>query len=304
MIEIEGVSKRFGEILALDNISLTVETGQVVGFLGANGAGKTTTMDIVCGCLGPDEGTVRIGGFDILEQPLEAKSRLGYLPDVPPLYTDMTAEESIRYAGKLNRVPSTQLPARTQWAMERLDILNVSRRLVGNLSKGYRQRVALAQALIHDPDVLVLDEPTEGLDPNQIRHIRDLIADLKSDHTIILSSHILSEVESICDHIAIIDQGKLIQFGTREELTRATSTSTEYGLRVKRREESLIHALSHIDGLTVRPGATSQEFDLILEENDDRLDDAMRIIVSEDFGLASLTPRDTSLEDIFVKLTK
>ncbi|MEZ4744248.1 MAG: ABC transporter ATP-binding protein, partial [Bdellovibrionota bacterium] len=184
MIEVKGVSKRFGEILALDNISLTVEKGQIVGFLGANGAGKTTTMDIICGCSGPDSGTVEICGHDIVKEPLIAKQKLGYLPDIPPLYPEMKVEEAITFTAKLRKVPSDKQKEAVNKAINALSLESVRNRLVGNLSKGFRQRVAFAKAIVHDPEVLILDEPTEGLDPNQIAQMRELIRSLKGDHTI------------------------------------------------------------------------------------------------------------------------
>jgi ABC-2 type transport system ATP-binding protein len=192
MIEVIGLSKRYGAVQALNNVSFSVSKGQIVGFLGANGAGKTTTMDIMCGCIGADAGTATIAGYDVTEHPLEVKRRLGYLPDVAPLHPEMRVEEFVTYAGRLHQIPGTQLRQRVGETLEKLSLGAVRRRLIGNLSKGYRQRVALAQAIVHNPEVLVLDEPTEGLDPNQIVQIRELIRSLAGHHTIILSSHILS----------------------------------------------------------------------------------------------------------------
>jgi ABC-2 type transport system ATP-binding protein len=194
MIEVNGLSKNYGDLAALSNVSFTVEKGQIVGFLGANGAGKSTTMDILCGCIGADSGFAKVAGFDITERPLEAKRRLGYLPDVAPLHHDMLVSDYIAYAAELHKVERGQIAARVSATIEKLALGDVRNRVIGNLSKGYRQRVGLAQALVHDPEVLVLDEPTEGLDPTQIAEIRKLIKSLAGQHTILLSSHILSEV--------------------------------------------------------------------------------------------------------------
>jgi ABC-2 type transport system ATP-binding protein len=307
MIEVEGVSKRFGEIQALKNITFSVEKGEIVGFLGANGAGKTTTMDIICGCLGADEGTVKISGYDITSDPLEAKRRLGYLPDVPPLYQEMRVIEAIEYAARLNKVAGPMVKTRADKVLEQLSLGSVQKRLIGNLSKGFRQRVAFAQALVHDPEVLVLDEPTEGLDPNQIVHMRELIRAIRGDHTIILSSHILSEVQSTCDKIVIIHQGQIAQQGTYAELVKILETGSLYRLRVGKNSRELVGALSRVNGVSgprlIADDNETIEFAVANIEGATALDDVARTVVDGGYGLRELTVKTKSLEEVFFKIT-
>lgn len=306
MIEVSGISKRYGELKALDNVSFKVDKGKIVGFLGANGAGKTTTMDILCGCIGADEGSAKISGFDITESPIEAKRRLGYLPDTPPLYAEMQVEEYIEYAAMLRLVSKESIPRRLNETIEKLSLGDVRKRLIGNLSKGYRQRVALAQALVHDPEVLVLDEPTEGLDPNQIIHIRELIQSLKSQHTIILSSHILSEVENMCESIVIINQGKIVTEGTYSELVSRFSGNSIYHLKVAHRPDELLGKLEHIAAITQtqwKQEANSIEFMLREKDGEKILDDIARAVIDGGHGLRELAQKTKSLEDIFIQIT-
>src|ERR1700680_462604 len=210
MIKVEGLSKRYARTLAVDNISFEVQKGQIVGFLGPNGAGKTTTMRILTCFLPPSAGTANVAGFDVLEQPMEVKKRIGYLPETPPLYPEMEVREYLTFVGKLKGMSGASLALRVDEVAERCAIADVKNKLLGKLSKGYRQRVGLAQAIIHNPDVLILDEPTAGLDPKQINDTRELIRSLKGDHTIILSTHILPEVEQTCQQVIIINKGKLV----------------------------------------------------------------------------------------------
>src|SRR5450755_5012933 len=210
MIQVEGLSKRYARHVAVNNISFAVEKGDVVGFLGPNGAGKTTTMRILTCFMPPTEGKATVGGFDVFEQPFEVKKRIGYLPEAPPVYPEMSVRDYLSFVAGIKNVPSSDVKRRTDEAMERCAVADVKDKLIGKLSKGYRQRVGLAQAIIHNPDVLILDEPTSGLDPKQIIETRDLIRHLAGDHTIILSTHILSEVEHSCDRVVIINQGKLV----------------------------------------------------------------------------------------------
>jgi ABC-2 type transport system ATP-binding protein len=306
MIEVRDISKRYGTIDALKNVSFTVKKGHIVGFLGANGAGKTTTMDILCGCIGPDQGSVSISGFDITEQPKEAKQRLGYLPDEPPLHNDMKVEQYVSYAAKLRGVAKADLNARVNETINKLSLESVRHRLIGNLSKGYRQRVGLAQCLVHNPEVLVLDEPTEGLDPSQIIQIRDLIKSLKGDHTIILSSHILSEVESICDEIVIIDRGQVVEQGTYNELVARGESGGKFHLRVRQAGAELVGKLEKIQGLAniklINPGKHLIEFDAPSQGN--VLDQVATMVVSGGHGLSELSSKSKSLEDIFLQLTQ
>src|SRR5512137_2361504 len=219
MIKVEGLSKRYARTLAVDNISFEVQKGQIVGFLGPNGAGKTTTMRVLTCFLPPSSGSAQIAGFDVLEQPLEVKKRIGYLPETPPLYPEMEVGEYLAFVGRLKGVASGDLKRRLDEVCALCAVVDVRKKLIGHLSKGYRQRVGLAQAIIHNPDVLILDEPTSGLDPHQIIETRDLIKGLAGDHTIILSTHILPEVEATCQRVMIINKGKLVATDTMENLS-------------------------------------------------------------------------------------
>ena len=309
MIEVKGLSKRFGQVQALNNVSFTVERGQIVGFLGANGAGKTTTMDILCGCSGADSGSASIAGYDITEQPIEAKSRLGYLPDVPPLHGEMSVEDFVTYAAKLHKVPFNALNARVSDTLQRLSLIEVRRRLVGNLSKGFRQRVALAQAIVHDPEVLILDEPTEGLDPGQIVQIRELIRSLGGKHTIMLSSHILSEVQNTCDRIVIINKGRIVTQGTYEELTRDLSQGKVFRLRVARSANDALSRVRGMPGVVHAkiedgPAGDSIEFGLEKSASDNAPEDVARIVMDGGFGFRELRQKTKSLEEVFFQVTK
>src|ERR1700690_3593914 len=219
MIKVQGLSKRYARKVAVDHISFEVEKGQVVGFLGPNGAGKTTTMRVLTCFLPPTSGTANVAGFDVLEHPMEVKRRIGYLPETPPVYPEMEVHEYLEFVGRIKGVPKQDLMRRVREASEKCAVSDVSKTLIGKLSKGYKQRVGLAQAIIHNPDVLILDEPTAGLDPHQIIETRDLIKGLAGEHTIILSTHILPEVEQTCERVIIIARGKLVATDTVENLT-------------------------------------------------------------------------------------
>src|SRR5207253_3682402 len=210
MIRVQEITKKYARNLAVDHISFEVQKGEIVGFLGPNGAGKTTTMRMLTGFLLPTSGTATVAGFDVLEQPLEVKKRIGYLPETPPLYQEMITDEYLTFVGKLKGLSGVELSQRVQYVCDRCAITGVKQKQLGKLPKGYRQRVALAQAIIHNPEVLILDEPTAGLDPKQINETRDLIKSLAGDHTIILSTHILPEVEQTCEQVVIINQGKIV----------------------------------------------------------------------------------------------
>lgn len=308
MIEVSGLTKRYGTVHALSDISFKVEKGQIVGFLGANGAGKTTTMDIICGCIGADQGSVKICDFDVTEQPIEAKKRLGYLPDIPPLHADMPVEEFIDYAARLRKVSAAERKAKVDSVIEKLSLGEVRKRLVGNLSKGFRQRVALAQALVHDPDVLVLDEPTEGLDPTQIIHIRELIKSLAGQHTIILSSHILSEVQAMCDHIVIIHKGRIVTQGTYQELLAQIESGTHYRIRVSRDGRKLSNDLSSISGISRVEAAAEDDnsIDFFVPSNqiEQTVGQVAKKALEGGYGLTELTTKAKSLEEIFLQLTQ
>lgn len=226
MIEINNLTKRYGNFLAVDNISFNVEKGKILGFLGPNGAGKTTTMRIITGFMPPSEGNVTISGYDVLDEPLLTKNKIGYLPETPPLYLDMTVSEYLNFAGLLKQVPNQKINAAVDNACSKVDINDVKNKVIKALSKGYKQRVGLAQAIIHDPEVLILDEPTIGLDPIQIREVRDLIKSLAGNHTIVLSTHILPEVDMTCDEVVIIKKGKIIAQDTPKNLSKKMNKSS------------------------------------------------------------------------------
>jgi ABC-2 type transport system ATP-binding protein len=308
MIEINGLSKTFGEVVALSDVSFKVAKGQIVGFLGANGAGKTTTMDILCGCLGADKGNVKINGFDITESPEKSKMSLGYLPDDPPLYGDMRVEEYITFAAKLHKIAPSTIKEKVDAVIQKLSIDSVRNRIIANLSKGYRQRVGLAQALVHEPEVLILDEPTEGLDPNQIAQIRGLVKSLAGKHTILLSSHILSEVQNTCDYIVIIHKGKIIQQGSYDELVKmAEGGAHSYKLVVVKDVEKLAKELESVGGVnSVRVDNAAQnrlEFSIVGSE-EGALDVVVRKVLDGGFGFKELVASSKSLEDIFFQLTR
>ncbi len=305
MIEVSGISKRYGAIDALRNVSFTVQQGQIVGFLGANGAGKTTTMDILCGCIGADQGNALVCGNEITAQPKDAKRKLGYLPDEPPLHNDMKVEDFIAYAARLRGLTAEEIKIRVPQVIDRLSLHEVKGRLIGNLSKGFRQRVGLAQALVHNPEVLILDEPTEGLDPNQIVQIRDLIRSLKGEHTILFSSHILSEVQSICDEIIIIDKGQVVAQGPYETLVKRLQSGHLYCLRVHDNPDKALEVLRAVDGVSdVRlssSGRNTLEFRCTQE---DVIERAARAVLDASLGLRELSLRSKSLEDVFFQLTQ
>lgn len=267
MIEVNDLVKRYGTHMAVDHLNFHVDQGQIYGFLGPNGAGKSTTMNMLTGYLAATEGQIKINGHDISEEPQEAKRCIGYLPELPPLYLDMTPREYLRFVADLKGVESKQQEEMLHRIMEQTQILDVQARLIRHLSKGYRQRVGLAQALVGDPPVLILDEPMVGLDPKQIIEIRELIKSLGKKHTIILSSHILSEITSVCDHIMIISQGKLVASDTPENLGNYLTDSGMMELKVRGSKaacEKAEELLKEIEGLEIKMTAASLE-DVFLE---------------------------------------
>lgn len=305
MIEVVSLRKSFGDVPALTDITFEVKKGQIVGFLGANGAGKTTTMDILCGCIGADAGTAKIAGFEISENPIEVKKRIGYLPDEPPLHKEMKVDEFLVYVGQLHGLSKTKARQRAFELMEKLEIMDMKNRLIGQLSKGYKQRVGLAHALVHDPEVLILDEPTEGLDPNQIVQIRELIKSLKGKHTILFSSHILSEVESVCDQIVIVDHGRVVEQGTHQQLVSRLESGRQYQLRVRQGASTLVEKLK---GLTALSGLTletesEQTISFRTSDQDQVLDRVAQEVLNGGHGLQELAVKSKKLEDVFFQLT-
>ncbi len=308
MIEVTDLTKRYGDHLAVDHLSFKVEKGQIYGFLGPNGAGKSTTMNIITGYLAASGGTVTIDGHDVQQEPEEAKKCVGYLPEMPPLYLDMTVEEYLRFAAELKKVSRAERMGQVEQVMEMTRITDMRGRLIKNLSKGYRQRVGLAQALLGSPEVLILDEPSVGLDPKQIIEIRDLIRELGKNHTIILSSHILSEVSAVCDHVMIISHGRLVASDSPEGLQRLMSGTGELKLTVKGSFEVLREAVDGMTGiqdLEQQPGAPEGCCNVrIRTEGDQDVREALFYLLAEKkLPILSMTLTEKSLEDIFLEVT-
>jgi ABC-2 type transport system ATP-binding protein len=312
MIIVKDVTKRYARATAVDQVSFSVAKGQIVGFLGPNGAGKTTTMRILTCFLSPTSGTASVAGFDVLEQPFEVKKRIGYLPETPPLYPEMETAEYLRFVGKLKGLSGAELEKRIDYVCERCFVGDVKNKLLGKLSKGYRQRVGLAQAIIHNPDVLILDEPTAGLDPKQINETRDLIKGLAGDHTIILSTHILPEVEQTCEQVIIINKGKLVATDSVRNLQARTRGDESLLLEVASRDGQL-DALAAQQRLEAVPGVgrvlctEHKEASLLFEVQSQKgqlvRGDLARAIVASGWDLHELRSSAKSLEEVFLQLT-
>jgi ABC-2 type transport system ATP-binding protein len=312
MITVKGLTKRYARTIAVDNISFEVQKGQIVGFLGPNGAGKTTTMRILTCFLPPTAGSATVAGFDVLEQPMEVKRRIGYLPETPPVYPEMEICEYLDFVGRLKGISSANLGKRVDEVCERCAIADVKKKLIGKLSKGYRQRVGLAQAIIHNPDVLILDEPTAGLDPKQINETRDLIKALAGDHTIILSTHILPEVEQTCEQVIIINQGKLVATDSVHNLQNRARGAGSVLVEVEGRDGALA-ANSVQQRLEQVPGVSRVVFKetydnrslFEVESLKDRSvrGDVARAVVESGWNLNELRSASRSLEEIFLQLT-
>ena len=304
MIEVQHLTKRYGRVTAVDDVSFRVERGEILGFLGPNGAGKTTTMRILTGYMPATEGKAIVAGFDVFDQPIEAKRRTGYLPETPPLYPDMTVLEYLGFVAKIKGVPSGERTTRIKQVMERTRIADMANRQCAKLSKGYRQRVGLAQAILHNPDVLILDEPTAGLDPKQIIETRELIKELAGDHTIILSTHILPEVSQTCQRVVIINKGRVVAVDTPDNLTARLRGSETLYVQV---DADAASVLTHVPGVTRvveserLNGLVGYEVDS--ETGRDVRRDLARAVVTSGFGLLELRPMRVSLEDVFLSLT-
>ena len=307
MIEVQHLTKRYGRVTAVEDISFRVERGEILGFLGPNGAGKTTTMRVLTGYMPATEGKAIVAGFDVFEQPVEAKRRTGYLPETPPLYPDMTVVEYLDFVAKIKGLPGSERRQRVAAAMDRTRITDVRDRLCSKLSKGYRQRVGLAQAILHNPDVLILDEPTAGLDPKQIIETRELIKELAGDHTIILSTHILPEVSQTCQRVVIINKGHVVAVDTPDNLTARLRGSETMYVQVETDGGDAARALRTVSGVTRvaesdrRDGLVGYEIES--EKGHDIRRDLARAIVTNGWGLLELRPMRLSLEEIFLSLT-
>ncbi|MCM1050193.1 MAG: ABC transporter ATP-binding protein [Clostridiales bacterium] len=308
MIKVNNLVKKYGSHTAVDNLSFEVEKGQIFGFLGPNGAGKTTTMNIMTGYIAATDGSVEINGYDMLTKPLEAKKCIGYLPEVPPLYTDMTVIEYLKFVAELKKVPKEERIAQIQEIMKMTEILDVGGRLIKNLSKGYKQRVGLAQAIIGYPDVIILDEPMVGLDPKQIIEIRALIKKLSKNHTIILSSHILSEISTLCDHIMIISNGRLMASDTPQGLQKLMEKSVEIEItalgNVEKAEE-ILSKIENVQSFNCEEAAEEENVKIsVITQGDIDIRKELSVALTEGgMPVLSMNKREKTLEDIFLQLT-
>jgi len=309
MIEVQHLTKRYGRVTAVDDLTFKVERGEILGFLGPNGAGKTTTMRILTGYMPATEGHATVAGFDVFNQPIEAKRRTGYLPETPPLYPEMTVREYLQFVAriKIKGVSGSERRQRVEDAMRRTRVLDMAARHCGKLSKGYRQRVGLAQAILHNPEVLILDEPTAGLDPKQIIETRQLIKELAGTHTIILSTHILPEVSQTCERVVIINKGKMVAVDTPQNLTAKLRGSETIYLQVDSMGQDAAAALRNVPGVTGVVAADSNDglsgYEVTAESGRDLRRDLARAVVMQNWGLLELRHARMSLEDIFLSLT-
>jgi ABC-2 type transport system ATP-binding protein len=313
VIEVEGLTKDYGTVVAVRDVSFSVGKGEVVGFLGPNGAGKSTTLRILAGFLGATSGKVRVNGHDLADASLEARAQLGYMPEAAPLYPELRVREYLEFRARLKRVPRSKRAASIERALERANLKSVSETTIGHLSKGFRQRVGLADALVADPPLLILDEPTAGLDPNQVREVRALIKELAADHTVLLSTHILSEVEATCQRALVIDRGRLIAQGTLEELSRGRRTTT---LLVVLRdadgraagflgEQAGVAEVTPAEGVALEDGYSRLR--ITLTEGVAALNagqQLLRALVNANLDVASLAPESATLEQVFAELTR
>lgn len=300
-VSARGLSRHYGSHAAVSAIDLEVRHGEVLGLLGPNGAGKTTTMQMLTGNLAPTAGEVRICGIDLLDNPREAKARIGYLPETPPLYREMKVAEYLRLAARLHRVPRADCTRAVERAMQRCGLADVARKLIGALSKGYQQRVGIAQAIVHEPDLVILDEPTVGLDPNQILDIRALIRELGSAHSVILSTHILPEVESVCDRVQILHHGEVVFSNSIAGLREFQRGRT---VTISLHRPPPITVLRGIDGIASAEDEGNGRFQIRFAPDADPTAALVARAGAEDWGLHQLTPAQTSLEDVFVHLTR
>lgn len=309
VIEINHLVKKYGNHIAVNDLSLKVEPGKIYGFLGPNGAGKSTTMNVITGYLGASSGEVKINGFDIVEQPEEAKKCVGYLPELPPLYMDMTVREYLEFVAEIKQLDKKERKKMVEEAMELTRITDVANRIIRNLSKGYKQRVGLAQAVLGYPEVIILDEPTVGLDPKQIIEIRDLIKELGKKHTVILSSHILSEISAVCDHVFIISKGRLVASDSTENLLNLRTGAQEVEIVVKAEEAHAMAVLSSIFNvekcvpLESNKCMTETRMNVIAKKEKDIREDIFYACVNANIPILEMQTVEKSLEEVFLQLT-
>lgn len=298
LIAVNNLSRKYGDYLAVDNISFKLSAGDILGFLGPNGAGKSTTMNILSGNIAPSEGEILINGIDLLDKPKAAKAHIGYLPEQPPLYREMTVDEYLSYAARLHRLSGHTLTGAVELAKKRCGLLSSGSRLIANLSKGYQQRVGIAQAIVHAPPVIILDEPTVGLDPNQIREIRQLITELGKDHGIILCTHILPEVQAVCTRVQIIHQGRFVYESDMRQLLERQNTGA-YEIKLQR--PPLLDEFHSIDCIEKVQQLDNKHFLVTISDQDAEY--LTKLSVKNNWGLSELIPHERTLEQIFVDLT-
>lgn len=304
MIQVENLTKSYGGIVAIQSLNFQIKKGEVVGFLGPNGAGKSTTMKIITGFMAPTSGKAIIGGFDVFENPIEVKKHIGYLPEVPPVYGEMAVQDYLKYVAELKGVPKNNLKTSVANAIEKTNLGSVQKRLIQNLSKGFRQRVGIAQALVSEPDILILDEPTVGLDPKQVAEIRDLIRQLRGHHTIILSTHILPEVQATCERIIIINKGQIVAQDSLANLSGLKAGVRKVNLKIRKFSTEAQRILTGIGGvLKVSEGTTAQDLIIDTQDNEEVIEKIAAEVIKNGFGLLEISSAKADLEDIFLKLT-
>ncbi len=303
MIEIKDLCKNYGDRPAIRMLNFTVKKGEVVGFLGPNGAGKSTTMKIITGYMAPSSGEVRVAGFDVFENPIEVKRRIGYLPETPPVYNDMFVIDYLRFCANLKGVPKEKVEGAAAAAIEKTGLGDVRGRMIGNLSKGFKQRVGLAQALVSDPEILILDEPTVGLDPKQVAEIRQLIRQLKGQHTIVLSTHILPEVQASCEKVIIINGGRIVAEDSLSGLSkRMSGGGNSVSLKVRRNQDAVVQSLGGLPGV-VKVRNAGNFIEVECDGDDTTIEKLAAHVVQSGAGLVELQVQALALEDIFIKLT-
>jgi len=303
MIEVRNLCKNYGDRPAIRALNFTVKKGEVVGFLGPNGAGKSTTMKIITGYMAPSSGEVKVAGFDVFENPMEVKSRIGYLPETPPVYHDMYVQDYLTFVANLKGVDKSRVKSLVNSALDKTTLQDVRKRLIGNLSKGYKQRVGLAQALVSDPEILILDEPTVGLDPKQVAEMRQLIRQLRGQHTIILSTHILPEVQASCDKVIIINRGAIVAEDTLDGLSkRMSGGGHSVTLRVRRDHDTIVRGMGGVAGVR-KVTHLGNSIEVETDGDETTVERIAGFVVTEGAGLIELKVQSLALEDIFIKLT-
>jgi len=301
LLSAQSLSRSYGNQLAVNNVSFEVHKGEVLGLLGPNGAGKSTTMKMLSGNLAPNEGEITINGYDLIENPKQAKAHIGYLPEQPPLYKELSVGEFLNFCARINQIPRAKINSAVDMAIQQCGLSNVTKRLIGHLSKGYQQRVGIAQAIIHTPAVIILDEPTSGLDPIQIIEIRQLIRDIATEHSVILSTHILPEVQTLCDRVQIINQGQLLFNDTIDNLSQQMQT---FSLLVDLTSPPPPEQLKQLDGVLSVETINNTQFRLHYHPDNNPTENLLNQAVSQHWQLQQLTPEQHSLEDVFMKIIK